>query len=59
VAMISWRVTKDEQNQKDDLTRKLADAEIGRRRFTSDMLVNLERGEREHGKPGEEHAAPP
>ena len=41
--MLFWRVTEDEQNQKDDLTRKLADAEIGRRRFTSDMLVNLAR----------------
>ena len=39
--MLFWRVTEDEQNQKDDLTRKLADAEIGRRRFTSGMLVNL------------------
>ena len=41
--MLFWRVTEDEQNEKDDLTRKLADAEIGRRRFTSDMLVNLAR----------------
>ena len=41
--MLFWRVTEDEQNQKDELTRKLADAEIGRRRFTSDMLVNLAR----------------
>jgi signal transduction histidine kinase len=41
--MLFWRVTEDEQTQKDDLTRKLADAEIGRRRFTSDMLVNLAR----------------
>jgi signal transduction histidine kinase len=41
--MLFWRVTEDEQNQKDDLTRKLADAEIGRRKFTSDMLVNLAR----------------
>jgi signal transduction histidine kinase len=41
--MLFWRVTEDEQSQKDDLTRKLADAEIGRRRFTSDMLVNLAR----------------
>jgi uncharacterized membrane protein len=38
--MLFWRVTEDEQNQKDDLTRRLAAAEIGRRRFTSDMLVN-------------------
>src|SRR3954451_2376000 len=41
--MLFWRVTEDEQNQKDDLTRKLADAEIGRRKFTSDMLVTLAR----------------
>ena len=41
--MLFWRVTEDEQNQKDGLTRKLADAEIGRRRFTSDLLVNLAR----------------
>ncbi len=41
--MLFWRVTEDEQNQKDELTRRLADAEIGRRRFTSDMLVNLAR----------------
>jgi signal transduction histidine kinase len=41
--MLFWRVTENEQTQKDDLTRRLADAEIGRRRFTSDMLVNLAR----------------
>jgi signal transduction histidine kinase len=41
--MLFWRVTEDEQSQKDELTRRLADAEIGRRRFTSDMLVNLAR----------------
>jgi len=41
--MLFWRVTEDEQNQKDDLTRQLTEAEIGRRRFTSDMLVNLAR----------------
>ena len=41
--MLFWRVTEDEQIQKDDLTRKLADGEIARRRFTSDLLVNLAR----------------
>ena len=41
--MLFWRLTEDEQNQKDDLTQELADAEIGRRRFTSDLLVNLAR----------------
>jgi signal transduction histidine kinase len=40
-----WRITEDEQTEKEALGRRLitADAEIGRRRFTSDMLVNLAR----------------
>jgi signal transduction histidine kinase len=43
--VIFWRVTEDEQSEKEALGRQLliADAEIGRRRFTSDMLVNLAR----------------
>lgn len=43
--VIFWRVTEDEQIEKESLGRQLltADAEIGRRRFTSDMLVNLAR----------------
>jgi signal transduction histidine kinase len=38
-----WRVTEDSQQEKDALARQLADAEINRRQFTSDMLVNLAR----------------
>jgi signal transduction histidine kinase len=43
--VIFWRVTEEEQAAKEALGRRLitADAEIGRRRFTSDMLVNLAR----------------
>ncbi|MBW0117907.1 sensor histidine kinase [Pseudonocardia abyssalis] len=43
--VIFWRITEDEQSQKEELSRQLvtADAEIGRRRFASDMLVNLAR----------------
>ena len=43
--VIFWRITEDEQAEKEGLARKLivADAEVGRRRFTSDMLVNLAR----------------
>jgi signal transduction histidine kinase len=43
--VIFWRITEDEQTQKEALGRKLvtADAEIGRRRFASDLLVNLAR----------------
>jgi signal transduction histidine kinase len=43
--VIFWRITEDEQTEKEALGRQLvtADAEIGRRRFTSDMLVNLAR----------------
>ena len=43
--VIFWRVTEDEQSQKEALGRQLltADAEIGRRQFASDMLVNLAR----------------
>jgi len=43
--VIFWRITEDEQNEKEELGRQLitADAEIGRRRFTSEMLVNLAR----------------
>jgi signal transduction histidine kinase len=43
--VIFWRVTEDEQTEKEALGRQLitADAEIGRRQFTSDMLVNLAR----------------
>jgi signal transduction histidine kinase len=43
--VIFWRITEDEQTEKEALGRRLitADAEIGRRRFTSEMLVNLAR----------------
>jgi signal transduction histidine kinase len=43
--VIFWRITEDEQTEKEALGRQLitADAEIGRRRFTSEMLVNLAR----------------
>lgn len=41
--MLFWRVTEESQNEKDTLARKLADAEIGKRQFTSDLLVNLAR----------------
>ncbi len=43
--VIFWRITEDEQVEKESLGRQLltADAEIGRRRFTSEMLVNLAR----------------
>ena len=43
--VIFWRITEDEQVEKEELGRQLitADAEIGRRKFTSEMLVNLAR----------------
>jgi signal transduction histidine kinase len=43
--VIFWRITEDEQTEKEALGRRLitADAEINKRRFTSDMLVNLAR----------------
>ena len=43
--VIFWRITEDEQSEKERLGHQLvtADAEIGRRRFASDMLVNLAR----------------
>ncbi|WP_219416069.1 sensor histidine kinase [Pseudonocardia nigra] len=43
--VIFWRITEDEQTEKEALGKQLvtADAEIGRRRFASAMLVNLAR----------------
>jgi signal transduction histidine kinase len=43
--VLFWRITEEEQTEKEALGRRLitADAEIGRRRFTSEMLVNLAR----------------
>ncbi|TWF81422.1 signal transduction histidine kinase [Pseudonocardia hierapolitana] len=38
-----WRVTEDSQQEKDALAQRLADAEINRRQFASDLLVNLAR----------------
>jgi signal transduction histidine kinase len=38
-----WRVTEDSQREKDALSQQLADAEINRRQFASDLLVNLAR----------------
>jgi signal transduction histidine kinase len=41
--IIFWETTEREQRKTLALTRKLAEAEITRRRFTSDLLVNLAR----------------
>jgi signal transduction histidine kinase len=41
--IVFWQNTETEQQKSLRLTRQLADAEITRRRFTSDMLVNLAR----------------
>jgi signal transduction histidine kinase len=41
--VIFWETTEREQRKTLHLTRQLADAEITRRRFTSDLLVNLAR----------------
>ncbi|MGH3695364.1 MAG: hypothetical protein ACRDRX_15480 [Pseudonocardiaceae bacterium] len=41
--VIFWRVTEEEQMKRTALTQELADAEVGRRKFTSDLLVNLAR----------------
>jgi signal transduction histidine kinase len=41
--VIFWETTEREQRKTLALTKQLADAEIGRRRFTSDLLVNLAR----------------
>jgi hypothetical protein len=41
--VIFWETTEREQRKTLDLTKQLADAEISRRRFTSDLLVNLAR----------------
>ncbi|GEL19710.1 sensor histidine kinase [Pseudonocardia asaccharolytica] len=43
--VIFWKITEDEQTEKEELGRQLitADAEIGRRKFASDLLVNLAR----------------
>jgi signal transduction histidine kinase len=41
--IIFWETTEQEQRKTLNLTTRLADAEITRRRFTSDLLVNLAR----------------
>jgi signal transduction histidine kinase len=43
--VVFWRITEDEQLARETLGKQLvvADAEIGHRKFTSDMLVNLAR----------------
>lgn len=41
--MLFWRVTEESQQEKDALAQRLAESEINRRQFTSDMLVNLAR----------------
>jgi signal transduction histidine kinase len=41
--VIFWETTEREQRKTLTLTKQLADAEITRRRFTSDLLVNLAR----------------
>ncbi|GEL24975.1 hypothetical protein PSU4_39290 [Pseudonocardia sulfidoxydans NBRC 16205] len=41
--LVFWRLTEDQQQEKEEVARKLTDLEIGRSRFTSDLLVNLAR----------------
>jgi signal transduction histidine kinase len=41
--VVFWETTEREQRKTLDLARQLSDAEISRRRFTSDLLVNLAR----------------
>ena len=41
--VLFWKNTEEEQNRSLALTKQLTDAEISRRRFTSELLVNLAR----------------
>ncbi|HZD72885.1 MAG TPA: ATP-binding protein, partial [Actinomycetota bacterium] len=41
--VVFWKNNEDEQEKSLDLMRRLGDAEISRRKFTSDMLINLAR----------------
>jgi signal transduction histidine kinase len=41
--VLFWKNTEDAQSRSLSLTQQLADAEISRRRFTSELLVNLAR----------------
>jgi hypothetical protein len=40
---VFWRVTEESQQERNVLAQRLADAEIGQRTFTSELLVNLAR----------------
>src|ERR671916_2646673 len=41
--IVFWRTTEDEQNKSMRLATQLADAELSKRKFTSELLVNLAR----------------
>ncbi|HEX6755526.1 MAG TPA: ATP-binding protein, partial [Mycobacteriales bacterium] len=41
--VLFWKNTEDEQSRSLQLTRQLTEAELSRRRFTSELLVNLAR----------------
>ncbi|MGH3751338.1 MAG: ATP-binding protein [Pseudonocardiaceae bacterium] len=41
--VVFWRTTEDEQHKSMRLATQLADAELGQRKFTSELLVNLAR----------------
>ncbi len=41
--VVFWRSTEDEQQKSMRLATQLADAELGQRKFTSELLVNLAR----------------
>ncbi|HEY6422811.1 MAG TPA: ATP-binding protein [Pseudonocardiaceae bacterium] len=41
--VVFWRTTEDEQQKSMRLATQLADAELGQRKFTSELLVNLAR----------------
>ncbi len=41
--VIFWRTTEDEQHKSMRLATRLADTELGQRKFTSELLVNLAR----------------
>ncbi|HEX6755530.1 MAG TPA: ATP-binding protein, partial [Mycobacteriales bacterium] len=41
--VLFWKTSEEEQQRSMDLARRLSEAELGRRRFTSDLLVNLAR----------------
>src|SRR4029453_9349380 len=41
--VLFWKNTEDEQSRSLRLSRQLSEAELSRRRFTSELLVNLAR----------------